>query len=596
MSARRIAPPLALAAFLATAPLPSQVVESTADPNGVSIEYEFVHLVHSDDSTRPGTTAWLYAHDPFLLYQLGRDLTTRVYPRSRGAEERPGAMDVPLYVGDRGVGEARQVRFARDHTASCAFCHSMPIREPGAGQTIASTSATGRNTPHFYGAGLVEMIALQTRASILRRADTNGDGMIDADEARRAGRIVITPAPGEPPIDFGTLAPDTHGVPGMNGVFRIWYVDRNGVPLPEARSLDDAGVGGFDFAMEPFGWGRGTRSAASGRVTSEGGEAATIRGIFALAADVHMGLQANDPTQQSSHGIGLAAVSLNGAQQFDFGEASNRDGKVRKLTEGDLDAIEFYLLHAPAPAVRGTAASERGRAVLRATGCTRCHVEQWRIEARDVRRGFDGDRRLFHLETSAWRDGEAPEIVARLVRTPRIGGSFAVDRIYTDFRHWDIGPAFWERRWDGTLQKAHRTAPLWGVCSTHPYGHAGSFDTLDDVIRAHAGAAAPERKAYAALPPARRAFLLRYLESLVLYPTDEVPADIDGDGKIADDFVVGGQRVGYERFDARFLFAVPPRWRFLGDVADPRGRFRRLGFIDNTREAYRIDAQTEAKR
>jgi hypothetical protein len=333
-----------------------------------------------------------------------------------------------------------------------------------------------------------------------------------------------------------------------------------------------------------------------------------------------MGLQAHDPTQQGADPAtagfgGRARVSLNGAQQYDFGgsvDAGHRlsrsgvslddpdhDGVIEELTEGDVDAVEFYLLHAPAPATRATATSERGRAVLLQTGCTRCHVESWRLEPGDERRGLTGDRRLFHLETRSHLDGDGvSRLQGELVRTDRVlpdgahvpaGGGFTVERIYSDFKHWDIGPEFNERRFDGTLQKEHRTAPLWGAGSTAPYGHDGRFLTLDQAIRAHHGAAEREADAYRALGAPERESLLAFLRSLVLYPTDEIPADIDGDGRIAEHLTVGGVDVGVERFDARFLFAHPPRYRGVGDdehyerydsVTLP------LLLIDNIAEAY----------
>ncbi len=596
--------------LLGSAWLPSQVMQSDTDPNGVSIPYPFVHLVHSMDASLVGATGWLRTNDPFLFYQLGRDLTNRIYLLREGALDRPGEMNVPLYIGERGTAA---VRFARDHAASCGFCHSMPPREPGAGQTIPSTGSMGRNTPHFYGAGLVEMIGLQVRALIYERADANRDGWISRAEAVPARPLALVPAPGEAAVDYGSLTPDARGVPKLNPGFRVWYVDSRGRPVPDALSLDDPRVGGFDFVMQPFGWGRGRRVHADGRVTSEGGEAATIRGIFSLAADLHMGLQADDPSQHSVMGQGSARLSLNGARQFDLGEVPDRgtrrtnggvsledadgDGYPSELTEGDLDAIEFYLLHAPAPAVRPDGDSEAGRARLRESGCMRCHVERWQLSARDVRRGLAGNRRLFRLDTSATAvAGGVEQLEGRLVwptksrrsLTPA-GKGFLVDRIYSDFKQWDLGPAFWERRYDGTLQKEHRTAPLWGVGSTRPYGHDGRFDSLDEVIRAHGGAASRERAAYTALSEAKRELLLRYLETLVLYATDEIPADIDGDGLANNDFRVAGQIVGYERFDPRFLFTVPPRWRFLHDTRSPDDRLFRLGWITNVREAYRLD-------
>jgi hypothetical protein len=275
------------------------------------------------------------------------------------------------------------------------------------------------------------------------------------------------------------------------------------------------------------------------------------------------------------------------------------DHHFSELTEGDVDAIEFYMLHAPAPAVRATARSEAGRGVLLEAGCTRCHVESWQIEARDEARGFQGDRRLFDFKTGVRpaADG-AVDLTGTLVPLWRrlasgeyvpAGGAHRVERIYSDFKHWDLGPEFWERRFDGTLQREHRTAPLWGVGSTAPYGHAGQFLTLDAVIQAHGGEAAKEREAYQRLSPERRELLLEYLESLVLYSTDTIRSDINGDGKLDDHFEVGGVDVGYERFDARFLFAHPPRYRRLEEVLNPEGRPLPLLLIENIPEAYSLD-------
>ncbi|HTQ80559.1 MAG TPA: di-heme oxidoredictase family protein, partial [Thermoanaerobaculia bacterium] len=132
-------------------------------------------------------------------------------------------------------------------------------------------------------------------------------------------------------------------------------------------------------------------------------------------------------------------------------------------------------------------------------------------------------------------------------------------------------------------------APLWGVGSTAPYGHDGHLMTLDEAIRAHAGAAEREARAYRDLAPQARAALLAYLKSLILYQTDIIPADIDGDGQVADDFLVLGEDVGYERFDARYLFLHPPRYRNVGDYVRYDGRQMPLLLIENIAETYGLD-------
>lgn len=607
----------------------AQVSENPKDPIGIQIPYRLVHLVGSRDVKQEGTSAQLRSSDTFLFFQLGRDLLHRQFMLKHGIYGQAGAMSVPLYSGlpeTNAPVHGLPARFARDHSASCGMCHSSLYREPSAGQTIASSGGLGRNTPHFYGAGLVEMLGEQVTILVLRQYDKNGDGLIGRDEVAGPSPVRIETEPGGGTVDFGDLSPGPDGVPRLNTVFRVWYAGAQGHVIPDAFSLNDRRVAAFGFVMQPFGWGRG-RTKVNGLDVSQGGESSSLREFYTVAADFHMGLQAYDPVQQGERpevsGFGgLTRVSLNGARQHDFGGSVDRgrkrsatgvslddpdgDGVLNELTEGDVDAVEFYLLHTPPPAVRATATSEQGRAVLARVGCLRCHVEDWQLKPRDEKLGLTGDRRLFHLETSPRADADGSiELTGKLVRSYRTlpsgervpnGGGFTIERVYSDFKHWDIGPAYYERRFDGSLQKEHRTAPLWGAGSSAPYGHTGQYMTLDDAILSHQGAAAAESAAYTALGPEDRRLLLEYLRSLVLYSTDEIPADVDGDGQIAGDFTVAGQKVGYERFEARFLFARPRRDTSLGDTVRYNGRSVPLLLVENIDEAYgfglrfRVDA------
>jgi hypothetical protein len=610
--------PVVLIGLLLAAQGAAQVWENARDPTGILIPYRLVHLVHSSDLALKGTTADLRSRDPFLFYQLGRDLVNRQFDLKHGIYGQTGSLNVPLYARSSRTTlvHGMPARFARDHSSSCGMCHSSLFREPSAGQTIGSTGGMGRNTPHFFGAGIVEMLGEQIRAQILERYDLDHDGMISRAEVAAPCPVEIRSTPEAAAIDYGDLQPGPDGVPRLNSLFRVWYVDASGRILKDAVSFKDPRVAAFGFAAQPFGWGRGYQEIDGTRV-SEGGESSTLRQFYTVAADFHMGLQAYDPTQQgrdpeASGAGGLARVSLNGAQQFDFGgsvdpgqkltpkglslDDPDHDGHFNELTEGDVDAVEFFLLHTPQPAVRATESSEEGRAVLLQTGCTRCHVENWRLEAKDDRRGLRGDLRLFRLETrSRLLPTGVSEIVGKLVRTSRVlpsrervprGEATTIERLYSDFKHWDIGPQYSERRFDGTLQKEHRTAPLWGVGSTAPYGHDGRFMRLDDAIRAHGGAAERESAAYGALSAEKREQLIEYLKSLVLYPTDEIPVDVNGDGKIDAEHVVNGRKVGYERFDARLLFARPQRFKNVGSYTRYDGRQMPLLLIENIAEAY----------
>ena len=82
---------------------------------------------------------------------------------------------------------------------------------------------------------------------------------------------------------------------------------------------------------------------------------------------------------------------------------------------------------------------------------------------------------------------------------------FRVQGIFTDFKRHDLGPNFWERNFDGTLQREFMTEPLWGVATTAPYGHDGRSVNLREVILRHGGEAQEASDAFAALSDERAA-------------------------------------------------------------------------------------------
>lgn len=581
----------------------AQVAETKYDLYGLALPYPMVHLVHSDDPTLEGTTAQLMADDPFLLYTLGRDLIRRQFGFEHGAFGQTGDTSIPLYAS--GGEKVEAPRFARDHTNSCGGCHSIPHPEPGSGQTIASTGGMGRNTPHFYGAGLIEMIGEEVRRHLLKRYDLNRNGWIDRAEVDRPAPAIVNPTGDGAAVYYGDLSPDRFGVPQLNSVFRVWYLDVHGHVLDQATGLDDPEVAGFDFVMQPFGWGRGDRILPDGRRVAQGGEATSVRQFFVGASDLHMGLEAQDPSLVSDANQRFAGRSLSGALQVDFGDVVDRastanafgislddpdgDGNLVELTEGDVDAAEFYMLNVPAPAVDPLPGFKKGRSLFAGIGCTNCHQRSWHVAAADQSTGEGGDRRFFHLEIAPG----ATELTARLLwlADPDNGSAVGraalkIENVFSDFKHWDIGPNFEETRYDGTVQKTHRTAPLWGVGSTAPYGHSGQFLTLHSVIAAHGGAAQAVRDSYMALSGADRDAVLDYLRSLVLYVSDELPTDLNGDGIFAKDFQIGGHGVGYERFDPRFLTRTRPTFREIARVSDHEGRTVPLQLLENAEALY----------
>src|SRR5205823_4284713 len=249
--------------------------------------------------------------------------------------------------------------------------------------------------------------------------------------------------------------------------------------------------------------------------------------------------------------------------------------------EGDLDVVEWYLLNHPAPA-RGKITRDvlAGEKLFHEAGCAACHVADWHLfahnpAAMDYTQRFDGDRRFFDLQVAYSDSNERME--GRLhYLADRKGNrwlprrqAYTVRGIYSDFKYHDVGPDFYQVQYDGSVVRKWRTTPLWGVGSTAPYGHDGANLDLDSVIRRHAGEALDAKNSYLKLKPRERRDLLDFLNNLVLYQTDQLPCDLDGDGRISEHFIVQGQDTGLERFNPEWLFRIPGR--IEGPVTNIRG-------------------------
>jgi hypothetical protein len=215
--------------------------------------------------------------------------------------------------------------------------------------------------------------------------------------------------------------------------------------------------------------------------------------------------------------------------------------------------------------------------------------------ARDYTQRFDGDRRFFDLQVGY--NDKAERLEGKLVslsdqkdrRTIPRRGAYTVRGFYSDLKYHDLGEAFYQMQYDGSVVRKWRTAPLWGVGSTAPYGHDGASLSLDAVIRRHGGEALDAQKSYLALKPRDRKLITEFLESLVLYSTESLPCDVDGDGKISEHFMVQGMDTGVERMNPEWLFKVP------GKIEGPTVNVKNEKIISyaltNVREAYGLDLE-----
>jgi hypothetical protein len=578
------------------------------DLSGLSIKNPRIRIVHTTDPAKEGGSMYLQQVDPWLGYQWGRSLTQRSFRDRDGVYGQSGKLDGVL------LADGVTPMMDRGHTNSCGACHNVPYRDGGAGMTIAKNGGTGRNTPHMFGGGLVEMIGLQMRLQALAIADANRDGWISKEEAK-GKRCIIANLPvgvdGERvEIDFGSFDDeDGDGYPNLNPVFFPIFVDKDGKYLPKAHSLKSPGVAGYNLQVQIFGWGNLYAPLRPPLST-------TLRAFTATPFDIHSGLQACDPTTfLSLQGKGLGLVSNAGAQQFVTEAGKDRgvkkgptgislddpdgDGYCEEITEGDLDMAEWYLLNHPAPA-HGKISQDmqRGEQLFRQVGCADCHVPDWHLMAYQPGAGnytqrFDGDRRFFELQVAYNDQTERLEGQLRYLADKKgkrwlpKREAYTVRGVYSDFKYHDVGAAFYQMQFDGSIVRKWRTPPLWGVGTTAPYGHDGASLDLDAVIRRHAGEALASRQAYTKLGEEGQRQLIAFLQSLVLYQTDQLPCDLDGDGKISEHFIVQGMDTGLERFNPEWLFRVPgkiegPTKNALGEVVISHA-------LTNVREAYGLD-------
>lgn len=187
---------------------------------------------------------------------------------------------------------------------------------------------------------------------------------------------------------------------------------------------------------------------------------------------------------------GNAAGDCTAAQEV-CRAAPHGDGDARgfEIDAEGLDFVTFYSRNLGVPARRGAGDPEvlRGKKVFYETGCTSCH---------------------------------APKFVTNRL-ADRKEQSFQLIWPYSDFLLHDMGPDLADDRPESVATgREWRTAPLWGIglttqVSGHTYFlHDGRARSMLEAVVWHGGEAEAQREAVIAMPPADRAALIRFLESL----------------------------------------------------------------------------------
>ena len=486
-------------------------IEQTPNALNAGIQKSYTDQIGAGrgDEFTMDSSLFIIKRDPFRAIRRGRQIFQRKFTIAQGNGPRTGDGVGP--IGDPGMGS-----IGAGLADSCAACHGRPKGTAGFGGVVV-TRPDSRDSPHLFGLGLQEMLAdeitqdlRQIRESAIQRAQIRGTNV------RRRLR--------SKGISYGRIIAHPDG----------------SVDTSQVRGVNE------DLRVRPF--------FAEGTTVS-------IREFLVGAFNAEMGLESPDPdllaaTDENNPQdvVTPAGMVLSGTtdeleappalHEFDDPDG---DGVVNEIPVSIVDHMEFYLLNYFKPGTtRQTARTQRGRQVFASIGCTECHIPDLRIEK---------DRRVADVDTRYNpQDGEFNQLFATAtplfvetndnlglptLKTPALQ-PFLVKDIYTDFRRHDLGPKFWERNYDGTLQKEFMTEPLWGVGSTAPYGHDGRSINLDSVIRRHGGEAEASSNQYAQLSPRNRRAVLEFLDSLVLFPPDDTASNLNPKNPQAPDFPQNG--------------------------------------------------------
>jgi len=446
------------------------------------------------DDTTPGSSLYLIARDPARAVRRGRQLFQRKFTEEQGIGPRVNFDSSGDIMADAALGAG--------FSDSCASCHGRPRGSAGFGGDVV-TRPDSRNAPHLFGAGLREMLADEITADLraLRKR---------AERSAVAGHMAVSMPLISKGIHYGTIK-----------------------ALPD-HTFDTSHVEGVnaDLRVRPF--------FAEGREFS-------LRAFAVGAFNDEMGLQSPDPvlcaatdptapvavTTPAGLRLDPALDTIKRPPTCDPTADPDGDTVVDEIDPALLDYMETYLLNYFKPGLgRTTARSDEGRALMDSTGCTSCHVADFRIvkdrRVADLDTRYDAARGIFNqLYASATTlfdvvaDGDPyPKLVPK-------GQPFVVSNLFTDFKRHDLGAAFHERNYDGSMVTQFMTSPLWGVGTKAPYGHDGRSVTLRDVILRHDGEAAAAKNAFLALGDDGQGKLVEFLQTLVLFPPDDTASDLN---------------------------------------------------------------------
>src|SRR5215471_643196 len=481
-----------------------QMIDQTQAPNsakdGINKSLSQEIGAGRGDLTTPDSSSFIISRDPFRAIRRGRQIFQRKFTRVE--QQGPGVQD--------GLGDISTViAIGAGLSDSCASCHGRPRGSAGTGGDVV-TRPDSRDAPHLFGLGLKEMLADEITAE-LRRIRSNTIAV-----ARVAGLPLTTKLVAKG-IEFGSITVSPDG------------------------SVDTSHVEGVDpdLRVRPF-------FAHGGTIS--------IREFVVGALRNELGLEAADPDLAKASAKGRvvtpSGMVLDGA--LDTIESPsipnpafepNGDVSGNEVPTALVDYLEFYLFNYFKPGTyKQTEITRKGFRTFNEIGCASCHVADLPIDRdrriADVETVYDaknGNFNHLYATATALADSIADGSGFPAVKKPKLQ-AFLVKNIFTDFKRHDLGANFYERNWDGTLQKEFLTRPLWGIGNKVAYGHDGRSITVEEVILRHGQEAQQSRDAFAELEEEKRSAILDFLNSLILFPPDDTASNLDPGNRDAASF------------------------------------------------------------
>jgi hypothetical protein len=475
----------------------AQLTDVTQAPNtiGAGIQKSLTEEIGNGrgDVMTPGSSVFMINRDPFRAIQRGRQLFQRKFTHAQGVGPRTNDG-----IGDIGLNAA----IGAGMGDRCASCHSRPFGSAGFGGNVF-TRPDSRDAPHLFGLGLKEMLGDEITHD-LRSIRSQAVAA-----AAQLSHDVTLPLESKG-VHYGSITAHADG------------------------TLDTSAVEGVDpdLRVRPF--------FAQGKTIS-------MREFLVGAFKAEMGMEAFDPdlvrASQGHDVVTPAGMMLNGSTDaFEAPVVSSPtqdgdgDGVVNEIPTSLVDDMEFYLLNYFKPAIgKQTQQTVDGLEDFKSIGCAQCHVPDLLIDhdrrVADVETIFDPDQSngaFNHLFATAQPRFTAVDDGSSFpaIKHPNLQ-RFRVKSIFADFKRHDLGTAFHERNFDGTITTQFMTTPLWGVGATAPYGHDGRGATLEDVILRHGGEAQSARDQFAQLGDADKADVLAFLATLQLFAPPDTASNLE---------------------------------------------------------------------